>query len=56
MRPPGKREHEATRRSNRFTKTHPADFLDGSLRGLHPWLASVIVTNAALGTTLAERA
>ena len=54
--PPREREHEATRRSNRFTKTHPADFLGSSLRGLHPWLASVIGANAALGTTLAERA
>ena len=53
---PRTREHEATRRSNRFTRTHPADFLGSSLRGLHPWLASVIGANAALGTTLAERA
>jgi hypothetical protein len=49
-------EHEATRRSNRFTRTHPADFLGRSPRGLHPWLASVIGSNTALGTTLVERA
>jgi hypothetical protein len=49
-------EHTATRRSNRFTKTHPTDFLSRSLRNLHPWLASVIGSSAALGTTLVERA
>ena len=49
-------EHEATRRSNRFTKTHPTDCLGSSLRGLHPWPASVVGLYAALGTTLVERA
>jgi len=49
-------EHTATRRSNRFTKTHPSDFLGRSHRNLHPWLASVIGSSAALGTTLVERA
>ena len=49
-------EHTATRRSNRFTKTHPTDVLSRSFRNLHPWLASVVGSSAALGTTLVERA
>jgi hypothetical protein len=35
----GEGGHEVARRSNRFTKTHPTDFLSRNLRDLHPWLA-----------------
>ena len=32
-------EHEAQRKTNRFTRVHPTDFLSRNLRDLHPWLA-----------------